>query len=63
MTRRRRNSIIIGVAWVVLALGYFLLAPVLGYQPEEQWAGATMLFALGAAMGIMAYVLTAGSSD
>ena len=63
MTRRRRNSIIIGVAWVVLALGYFLLAPVLGYRPEEQWAGATMLFALGAAMGIMAYVLTAGSSD
>ena len=63
MSRRRRNSIIIGVTWVVLALAYYLLGPVFGYRPEEQWAGATMLFALGAAMGIMAYVLTSGSSD
>lgn len=61
MTRRRRSSIIIGVAWVVLAAAYALLAPVLGYSIE--WAGATMLVALGAAMGIMAYVLTSGSSD
>ena len=61
MTRRRRSSIIIGVAWVVLALAYALLAPVLGYGIE--WAGATMLVALGAAMGIMAYVLTSGSGD
>jgi len=63
MTRRRRNSIIIGVAWVVLAVAYFGLAPVLGYPPEDEWAGATMLLALGAAMGIMAYVLTSGSGD
>ncbi len=63
MSRRRRWSIIIGVAWVVLALAYFLLGPVFGYQPEQQWAGATMLFALGAAMGIMSYVLTSGSGD
>ena len=63
MTRRRRNSIIIGVTWVVLAAAYFLLGPVFGFRPEDQWAGATMLFALGAAMGIMAYVLTSGSSD
>ena len=34
MSRRRRWSIIIGVAWVVLALAYFLLGPVFGYQPE-----------------------------
>jgi hypothetical protein len=63
MTRRRRYSIVIGVSWVVLALAYFLLGPVLGYRPEDQWAGATMLVALGAAMGIMAYVLTSGSGD
>jgi hypothetical protein len=63
MTRRRRNSIIIGVTWVVLAVGYFVFGPVLGYRPEDQWAGATMLVALGAAMGIMSYVLTSGSSD
>jgi hypothetical protein len=63
MTRRQRTSIAIGVAWVVLALAYFLLGPVLGYRAEDQWAGAAMLTALGAAMGIMAYVLTSGSSD
>ena len=64
MTRRRRTSIIIGIAWVVLAVGYFALAPVFGYtRPEDEWAGAVMLFALGAAMGIMSYVLTSGSSD
>lgn len=61
MTRRRRYSIIIGLVWVALAVGYFGLAPVLGYSPE--WAGATMLVALGAAMGIMSYVLTSGSGD
>lgn len=63
MTRLRRNSIIIGVSWVALALGFFLLGPVLGYRPEDQWPGAVMLFALGAAMGIMSYVLTSGSSN
>ncbi len=63
MTRRRRNSIIIGVTWVVLAIGFFVFGPVLGYPPDQQWAGATMLFALGAAMGILSYVLTSGSSD
>jgi hypothetical protein len=63
MTRRQRYSILIGVAWVALALGYFLLGPVLGYDAGDQWAGAAMLVALGAAMGIMSYVLTSGSSD
>ena len=63
MTRRRRYSIVIGLSWVVLAIAYYALGPVLGYRAEEQWAGATMLFALGAAMGIMAYVLTSGSGD
>ncbi len=61
MTRRRRYSIVIGLAWVVLAAAYYFLAPVLGYKVE--WAGATMLVALGAAMGIMSYVLTSGSGD
>jgi hypothetical protein len=61
MSRRRRYSIIIGAAWLVLAGAYYFLAPVLGYNVE--WAGVTMLAALGAAMGIMSYVLTSGSSD
>jgi uncharacterized membrane protein (DUF485 family) len=61
MTRRSRNAIAIGVTFVVLAVGYAALAPVLGYHIE--WAGVTMLFALGWALGIMSYVLTSGSGD
>jgi hypothetical protein len=61
MTRRRRNSIAIGIAFVILSLAYYFFAPVLGYHVE--WAGVTMLFALGAALGLMSYVLTSGSSD
>ena len=61
MTTRRRNSIIIGVTFVVVAIAYGGLAVPLGYHIE--WAGVTMLFALGFALGIMSYVLTSGSSD
>ena len=61
MKTRQRNSIIIGVTFVVIAIAYGGLAPVLGYKIE--WAGVTMLFALGFALGIMSYVLTSGSSD
>jgi len=61
MLRRHRNSFIIGIAWVVLAAAYGALAPVLNYHVE--WAGVTMLVALGAAMGIMIAVLEAGVGD
>jgi hypothetical protein len=61
MTTRQRNSIVIGVTSVVVAIAYGGLAQPLGYKVE--WAGVTMLFALGFALGIMAYVLTSGSSD
>ncbi|HEX8025160.1 MAG TPA: hypothetical protein VF484_03040 [Candidatus Limnocylindrales bacterium] len=61
MTTRRRNSLIIGATFVIIAIVYGGLAPVLGYKIE--WAGVTMLFALGFALGIMSYVLTSGSSD
>ena len=61
MTTRQRNAIAIGVTFVVIAVAYGGLAPVFGYRIE--WAGVTMLFALGAALGIMSYVLTSGSSD
>jgi hypothetical protein len=58
---RRRNSIIIGITFIVTGALYAGLAQPLGYRIE--WAGVTMLGALGVALGIMAYVLTAGSSD
>lgn len=61
LTPRRRNSLIIGITFVVLSAAYLGFAPVLGYKIE--WAGVTMLFALGWALGIMSYVLTSGSGD
>jgi hypothetical protein len=61
MLGRRRNAIIIGVGCVVVAIAYGALAPVFGYQIE--WAGVTMLFALGAAMGIMVAVLDTGHGE
>ena len=61
MLRRHRNSIIIGILWVVVATLYGGLAPVLNYHVE--WAGVTMLVTLGAAMGILIAVLEAGLGD
>jgi type III secretory pathway component EscT len=61
MLRRYRNSIVIAVACVVLGTLYGALAPVLGYKTE--WAGVTMLIALGAAMGLLVAVLDSGSGD
>ena len=59
--RRHRNAIVIGITCVVLAALYGALAPVLGYHVE--WAGVTMLIALGAALGIMVGVLEEGLRD
>jgi hypothetical protein len=55
-----RNTIIIGGAFVLVAAVYALGAVPLGYDIE--WAGVTMLAALGVAMAIMFYVLLAGSA-
>ena len=58
--RRPRNVIVIGIAFVMLAAIYAITAPPLGFHIE--WAGVTMLGALGIAMSLLAYVLIAGSS-
>ena len=58
--RHPRNVVIIGISFVVVGALYALGAVPLGYQIE--WAGVTMLGALGVAMSLMAYVLIAGSS-
>ena len=58
MLRRYRYSIVIAIACVVLGGLYGGLAPVFGYKIE--WAGVTMLIALGAALGLMVAVLDAG---
>jgi hypothetical protein len=59
MRPQLRNVLIIGISPIVIAAIYWYFAPVLGYHVE--WAGVTMLFALGWAIGIMSYVLTSGS--
>ncbi len=59
--RRPPMPVLIGAAFVLTALGYLVFAGPLGYRAEP--AAVTMLVALGAAMGLMAYVLTAGSGD
>jgi hypothetical protein len=56
MTPRRAAAI--GIIFLVIAVAYFALAPVLGYSVD--FAGVTMLAALAVAMSIMAYVLIAG---
>jgi hypothetical protein len=61
MLGRHRNAIIIGIGCVVLASVYGGLAQIAGYRIE--WAGVTMLVALGAAMGILVGVLEAGNRD
>jgi hypothetical protein len=61
MTGRHRNAIIIAIACVVTGLLYGALAPVFGYRIE--FAGVTMLIALGAALGIMFFVLHTESGE
>jgi hypothetical protein len=61
MSNHTRNILLIGISPIVLSILYGAFAPVLGYHVE--WAGVTMLFALGWAIGIMSYVLTSGSGD
>ncbi|MEO8273569.1 MAG: hypothetical protein ABI620_05860 [Chloroflexota bacterium] len=56
-----RNAILIMVGCVVLAIAYAALAQPLHYNIE--WAGVTMLVALGAAMGIMVAVLDTGHGE
>jgi len=58
---RNTNAIVIAVGCVVTAILYGGLAPVFGYRVE--WAGVTMLVALGAALGIMFFVLHTGGGE
>lgn len=61
MLGRFRNPILIGAACVATAVLYAVLAEPFGYPVE--WAGVTMLIALGAALGIMVAVLDTGQGD
>lgn len=58
---RQTTAAVIAVSCIVLAVLYAVLAPPLGYQIE--WAGVTMLIALGAAIGIMYFALYTGQGE
>jgi apolipoprotein N-acyltransferase len=59
--RHPRNALGIGVTFVVIAIVYWV-SPYLGHGHID-YAGITMLAALGIAMGLLFYVLIAGSPN
>jgi hypothetical protein len=59
--RHPRNAIFVGVVFVFIGLVYWVV-PYLGHWHID-YAGVTMLAALGIAMGLMAYILIAGSPN
>ncbi|MEK6719757.1 MAG: hypothetical protein AABZ33_03685 [Chloroflexota bacterium] len=54
-----RNAALVGILFVVIAIAFWGLAALLNWHID--YAGVTMLGALGIAMALMAYVLVAGS--
>jgi hypothetical protein len=58
---QHRNALFIAIACLVTGILYGALAPVFGYHIE--WAGVTMLIALGAALGLMFLVLHTGHGE
>jgi hypothetical protein len=59
--RHPRNSIFVGLIFVVIAIVYWAIPAIGGWHVD--YAGVTMLLALGVSMSIMAYVLIAGSHE
>jgi hypothetical protein len=59
--RHPRNSIAVGLIFVIIAVLYWAIPSIGGWHVD--YAGVTMLIALGAATSLMAYVLIAGSRE
>jgi preprotein translocase subunit SecY len=57
--RHPRNAALVGIIFVVIAIVYWAVPYFGGWHLD--YAGTTMLLALGIAMALMAYVLVAGS--
>jgi ABC-type multidrug transport system permease subunit len=53
-----RRGLLVGLIFVVIAIAYWGVQRYAGWP--EDWAGVTMLLALGVAMSIMTFVLLAG---
>jgi len=54
-----RRAALVGLVFVTIAVVY-LSVQLIADPAKVDYAGVTMLFALGAAMSLMAYVLVAG---
>lgn len=57
--RHPRNAALVGILFVVIGILYWAIPYAGGWHVD--YAGLTMLLALGVAMALMAYVLVAGS--
>ena len=59
--RHPRNAIFVGLLFVFIGVVFWAVPTIGGWHVD--YAGVTMLLALGVAMSIMAYVLIAGSPN
>lgn len=59
--RHPRNAIFVGLLFVVVGSVYWAVQYFAGW--EVDYAGVTLLILVGIAMGIMSYVLIAGSPN
>ena len=59
--RHPRNAAFIGVIFLIIGIVYWVVPTLGGWHVD--YAGVTMLIFLSVAMGMMAYVLVAGSRE
>ena len=59
--RHPRNAAAVGIVFVAIGVLYWAVPTIGGWHVD--YAGVTMLLALGISMSIMAYVLIAGSHE
>jgi uncharacterized membrane protein len=59
--RHPAYAVAVGVLFIVLGIAYYAIPAITGGHVD--WSGMVMLGALGIAMGLMAYVLMAGSPN
>ena len=59
LLRHPRNAVGLGLIFIAIAVVY-VAVPLIGHWHVD-YAGATMLVALGIAMGFLAYVIAAGT--
>jgi uncharacterized membrane protein len=61
LLKHPRRALLVGLIFVFIAVVYWAV-PTLGHWHVD-YAGTTMLIALGVAMSLMAYILIAGSRE